>query len=70
MTDIEKAARAALGSELYDALAGRRHPASDMLSMEPLERFKEYCAWHLGDRGWGTQLAEIWKAANFDGDQP
>jgi hypothetical protein len=63
---VARRMRDVLGGDIFDALAGRGHSASDMASMTPEKRFDEYCGWHLGDKRWGEDLRATWERVSFD----
>jgi hypothetical protein len=65
---FERQMRSVLGGDIYEALSGRGHTATQIASMTPEQRFDEYCAWHLGDRRWGEDLRATWKRCSFDAD--
>ena len=56
--------------ELRKALRERGHSDERIYRMSSAKMFDEYCAWHLGDPGWGRSLRKIYEAAKVIGGTP
>lgn len=54
----------ALPMRLWNALQERGHSDEAIERMTPREAIREYAAWHLGDKEWGSDFYDLVRAAD------